>query len=36
MKAVQCETPQALMKEILVDLREAMREFAAAEREIRK
>jgi len=30
------ETPQALMKEILKDLEEAMREFAAAESEIRR
>jgi hypothetical protein len=30
------ETPQALMKGILEDLGEAMREFAAAEKEIRK
>jgi hypothetical protein len=30
----QCETPQTLMKEILKDLEEAMKEFAAAEREI--
>jgi type I restriction enzyme M protein len=30
------ETPQALMKEILKDLEEAMREFAAAENEIRR
>jgi type I restriction enzyme M protein len=32
----QGETPQALMKEILKDLEEAMREFAAAENEIRQ
>ncbi|HEY1580447.1 MAG TPA: class I SAM-dependent DNA methyltransferase [Terracidiphilus sp.] len=32
--AMQSETPQALMKEILRDLEEAMREFAAAEDEI--
>lgn len=32
----QGETPQALMKEILKDLEEAMREFAAAESEIRR
>ena len=31
----RAETPQALMKEILKDLEEAMREFAAAESEIR-
>jgi type I restriction enzyme M protein len=36
MNAAQGETPQALMKEILEDLGEAMREFAAAEREIRE
>lgn len=30
----QSRTPQALMREILVDLEEAMREFAAVEREI--
>ena len=30
----QRETPQALMKEILKDLEEAMKEFAAAEFEI--
>jgi type I restriction enzyme M protein len=29
-------SPQVLMKEILEDLEEAMREFAAAEREIRR
>jgi type I restriction enzyme M protein len=29
-------TPQALMKEILTDLEEAMKEFAAAEAEIRR
>lgn len=34
-KSQQEETPQALMKEILKDLEEAMREFAAAERESR-
>jgi type I restriction enzyme M protein len=32
---IQGETPQTLMKEILKDLEEAMREFAAAESEIR-
>jgi type I restriction enzyme M protein len=32
--ATQGETPQALMKKILKDLEEAMREFAAAESEI--
>jgi type I restriction enzyme M protein len=32
----QNETPQALMKQILTDLEEAMREFAAAESEIRR
>ena len=32
----QSETPQELMKEILEDLKEAMREFAAAESEIRR
>jgi len=32
----QGETPQALMKEILKDLEEAMREFAAAESEIQR
>ena len=30
------DTPQMLMKEILKDLEEAMREFAAAESEIRR
>lgn len=35
MNIVQGETPQALMKKILEDLEEAMREFAAAESEIR-
>ncbi len=34
--ATQVGTPQALMKEILEDLEEAMREFAAAERAIRQ
>jgi hypothetical protein len=34
--AIQKETPQALMKNILEDLEEAMREFAAAEKEIRR
>lgn len=34
--ATQDETPQALMKEILKDLEEAMREFAAAEAEIQR
>lgn len=34
--ATQGETPQKLMKEILRDLEEAMREFAAAESEIRR
>lgn len=34
--AIQGGTPQALMKEILGALEEAMREFAAAEREIRQ
>lgn len=34
--ATQGETPQALMKEILKDLEEAMREFAAAESEIQR
>jgi type I restriction enzyme M protein len=34
MKATQDETPQALMKEILEDLEEAMREFADADSEI--
>lgn len=34
--ATQTATPQALMKEILDDLKEAMREFAAAESEIRR
>jgi type I restriction enzyme M protein len=34
--ATQGETPQALMKEILKDLEEAMREFAAAESEIER
>jgi type I restriction enzyme M protein len=34
--APQGETPQALMKEILKDLEEAMREFAAAEDEIQR
>lgn len=33
---VQRETPQTLMKEILADLAEAMKEFAAAEAEIRR
>jgi type I restriction enzyme M protein len=33
--SVQLETPQALMKEILKDLEEAMKEFAAAESEFR-
>jgi type I restriction enzyme M protein len=33
--STQDETPQALMKKILKDLKEAMREFAAAESEIR-
>jgi len=32
----QGETPQELMKEILKDLEDAMREFAAAESEIRR
>jgi type I restriction enzyme M protein len=36
MNATQDGTPQALMKEILRDLGEAMREFAAAESEIRR
>ncbi len=36
MNATQDETPQALMKEILRDLEEAMKEFAAAESEIRR
>jgi len=36
MNATQGGTPQALMKEILEDLEEAMREFAAAESEIRR
>jgi type I restriction enzyme M protein len=36
MNAPQGESPQALMKKILEDLEEAMREFAAAEREIRR
>ncbi len=36
MNATQGRTPQALMKEILEDLEEAMREFAAAESEIRR
>ena len=31
--AIQGETPQALMKEIIKDLEEAMKEFAAAESE---
>jgi type I restriction enzyme M protein len=35
-KAIQSETPQALMKDILKDLEEAMKEFAAAESEIRR
>jgi hypothetical protein len=34
MNPTQGETPQAMMKEILKDLEEAMREFAAAESEI--
>jgi type I restriction enzyme M protein len=34
--AAQGETPQALMKEIIKDLEEAMKEFAAAESEIRR
>jgi type I restriction enzyme M protein len=34
--AIQGETPQALMKEILKDLEEAMKEFAAAESEIQR
>ena len=34
--AIQSETPQTLMKEILNDLEEAIREFAAAESEIRR
>lgn len=34
--ATQGETPQSLMKEILEDLTEAMREFAAAESQIRQ
>jgi type I restriction enzyme M protein len=34
MKSTQGETPQAMMREILKDLEEAMREFAAAESEI--
>jgi type I restriction enzyme M protein len=34
--STQGETPQALMKDILKDLEEAMREFAAAESEIRR
>lgn len=33
---IQSESPQALMKKILEDLEEAMREFAAAESEIRR
>jgi len=33
---IQRETPQKLMKEILADLAEAMKEFAAAEAEIRR
>ena len=33
---IQRETPQTLMKEILADLAEAMKEFAAAEAEIRR
>jgi type I restriction enzyme M protein len=32
----RAETPQTLMKEILTDLEEAMREFAAAESEMRR
>jgi type I restriction enzyme M protein len=36
MNTSQNETPQALMKKILADLEEAMREFAAAEKEIRR
>lgn len=36
MNATQGGTPQALMREILEDLEEAMREFAAAESEIRR
>ena len=36
MNVTQSETPQALMKDILRDLEEAMREFAAAESEIRR
>lgn len=36
MNATQGGTPQALVKEILRDLEEAMREFAAAESEIRR
>lgn len=36
MNAPQDETPQALMKEILKDLEEAMREFASAESEINR
>jgi hypothetical protein len=35
MNATQGGTPQALMKEILEDLKEALREFTAAESEIR-
>jgi type I restriction enzyme M protein len=34
MNSAQSETPQALMREILKDLEEAMREFAASESEI--
>ncbi len=34
--AAQGETPQALMKEIVKDLEEAIREFAAVESEIRR
>lgn len=36
MNVTKGETPQTLMKEILKDLEEAMREFAAAESEIRR
>jgi hypothetical protein len=32
---IQGETPQALMREILKDLEEAIKEFAAAESELR-
>ena len=36
MDATQNSAPHALMRQILEDLREAMREIAAAEKEIRR